>query len=225
MQSLVVYFTHLSLVLSVSLLTDYGIKDVTSKGRGVYPSDGQTLLSCHQYQCMADPGERTGTPPPPLSFDQNEAHLISRSGSTTEYQLRPCACVCAELQESSISRLSWSFVKESAGLFITQKLRSGVYRISQQSYESYIILRDRIVELAWSKVSTKVCGFKFGSIKLHSSSGDSIDLLSRTFCTTMVVSDLCITKQQFARRHVRHIGLSTRSNGGHVGVTNQSCGS
>ena len=25
-----------------------------------------------------------------------------------------CACVCAELQESSISRLSWSFVKEFA---------------------------------------------------------------------------------------------------------------
>ena len=52
-----------------------------------------------------------------------------------------------------------------------------------------------------------------------------VDLLSRNFCTTVAVSELCITKQQFARRHVRHIGLSTRSNGGHVGVTNQSCGS
>ena len=82
-------------------------------------------------------GPNPPLPPPP--------RLIWRSGSATEYQLRPCACVCAELQESSISRLSWSFVKESAGLFIPQKLHSGVHRISQQSYESYIILRDRIV--------------------------------------------------------------------------------
>ena len=96
-----------------------------------------------------------------------------------QYQLRPCACVCAELQESSISRLSWSFVKESAGLFIPQKLRSGMHRISQQSYESYIILRDRIVELAWSKVSTKVCGFKFGSIKLHLTSKRIKEILTQ----------------------------------------------
>ena len=147
---------------------------------------------------MADPGERTGTPPPPpyLSTKMRPEgqenlfwetatppppppHLISRSGSTTEYQLRPCACVCAELQESSISRLSWSFVKESAGLFIPQKLRSGMHRISQQSYESYIILRDRIVELAWSKVSTKVCGFKFGSIKLHLTSKRIKEILTQ----------------------------------------------
>ena len=169
MQSLVVYFTHLSVVLSVSLRTDYGIKVVTSKGWDVYPSDAQTLLSCHQYQWRIL-GRGHGGPGPPF-FDQNEARtlpfppprLIWRSGSATEYQLRPCACVYAELQESSISRLSWSFVKESAGLFIPQKLRSGVHRISQQSYESYIILRHRIVELAWWKVSTKVCGFKFGS--------------------------------------------------------------
>ena len=113
----------------------------------------------------------TASPPPP--------HLISRSGSTTEYQLRPCACVYAALQESSISRLSWSFVKESAGLFIPQKLHSGVHRISQQSYESYIILRDRIVELAWSKVSTKVCGFKFGSIKLHLTSKRIKEILTQ----------------------------------------------
>ena len=85
----------------------------------------------------------------------------------------------AELQESSISRLSWSFVKESAGLFIPQKLRSGMHRISQQSYESYIILRDRIVELAWSKVSTKVCGFKFGSIKLHLTSKRIKEILTQ----------------------------------------------
>ena len=32
----------------------------------------------------------------------------------------------------------------------------------------------------------------------RSSSGDSVDLLSRNFCTTVAVSDLCITKQQFA---------------------------
>ena len=116
-------------------------------------------------------GPNPPLPPPP--------RLIWRSGSATEYQLRPCACVYAELQESSISRLSWSFVKESAGLFIPQKLRSGVHRISQQSYESYIILRDRIVELAWSKVSTKVCGFKFGSIKLHLTSKRIKEILTQ----------------------------------------------
>ena len=63
----------------------------------------------------------------------------------SKYQLRPCACVCAELQESSVSRVLWSFVKEFAGLFIPQKLRSAVHRISQQSYESYVVLRVRIV--------------------------------------------------------------------------------
>ena len=132
---------------------------------------------------VADPGEGTA-PPPYLSTKmkpegQKKNYLIWRSGSTTEYQLRPCACVYAELQESSISRLSWSFVKESAGLFIPQKLRSGMHRISQQSYESYIILRDRIVELAWSKVSTKVCGFKFGSIKLHLTSKRIKEILTQ----------------------------------------------
>ena len=131
---------------------------------------------------VADPGEgprgtrapifrpKWGPPPPPL---------IWRSGSATEYQLRPCACVYAELQESSLSRLSWSFVKESAGLFIPQKLRSGVHRISQQSYESCIILWGRIVELACSKVSTKVCGFKFGSIKLHLTSKRIKEILTQ----------------------------------------------
>ena len=141
---------------------------------------------------MADPGEvPVGPAPTPPFFDQNEARrggknflgdrpIIWRSGSATEYQLRPCPCVYAELQESSISRLSWSFVKESAGLFIPQKLRSGVHRISQQSYESYIILRDRIVELAWSKVSTKVCGFKFGSITLHLTNKRMKEILTQT---------------------------------------------
>ena len=64
-------------------------------------------------------------------------------------------------------------------LFIPQKLRSGVHRISQQSYESYIILRDRIVELAWSKVSTKVCGFKFGSIRFHLTSKRIKEILAQ----------------------------------------------
>ena len=81
-----VYFTHLSLVLSVRYRLFTGKKRVIqwrhqgrlSKGRDAYPSDGQTLLQCHQNQ------------------------------------LRPCACVYAELQESSISRMSWSFVKEFA---------------------------------------------------------------------------------------------------------------
>ena len=86
----------------------------------------------------------------------------------------------AELQlESSISRLSWSFVKESAGLFIPQTLRSGMHRISQQSYESYIILRDRIVELAWSKGSTKVFGFKFLSFTLHLTSKRIKEILTQ----------------------------------------------
>ena len=40
------------------------------------------------------------------------------------------------------------------------------HRIRQQSYESYIYSGIEL-ELAWSKVSTKVCGFTFGSISLH----------------------------------------------------------
>ena len=75
MQSLVFYFTHLSLVLSVSLRTDYGIKVVTSKGRDVYPSDAQTLLSCHQYQWRI---QGRGPVPPTLSFDQNEARRTEK---------------------------------------------------------------------------------------------------------------------------------------------------
>ena len=54
-------------------------------------------------------------------------------------------------------------------------LRKGVtlsctcwHRISPQSYESYIYSGVEL-ELAWSKVSTKACGFTFGSISLHSS--------------------------------------------------------
>ena len=76
MQSLVVYFTHVSLVLSVSLRTDYGIKDITSKGRDVYHLDGQTLLSCHQYQWQIQ--GRGPPPPPPLSFGQNEARRAEK---------------------------------------------------------------------------------------------------------------------------------------------------
>ena len=172
MQSLVVYFTHLSLVLSVRYGLITASRSLQAKGE---MCTLQTRKLCYNAINISGGSWRGHGGPGPPFFDQNEARtlpfppprLIWRSGSATEYQLRPCACVCAELQESSLSRLSWSFVKESAGLFIPQKLRSGVHRISQQSYESYIILRDRIVELAWSKVSTKVCGFKFGSIKLH----------------------------------------------------------
>ena len=51
------------------------------------------------------------------------------------YQLRPCACVCAELKEFALSSYSWSYAQLC---MLTQD-------ISQQSYESYIILRDRIV--------------------------------------------------------------------------------
>ena len=32
----------------------------------------------------------------------------------TGFTVHPCACVCAELQESSLPRLLWSFVKEFA---------------------------------------------------------------------------------------------------------------
>ena len=46
-----------------------------------------------------------------------------------------CACVCAELQESSISRLSWSFVKEFAVSSGVEATLSCALRISQQSCE------------------------------------------------------------------------------------------
>ena len=84
MQQLVVHFTS-SLVLSLRYSV-YGkkgqnsevIKEDTSKGRDVYPSNGQTLFQCHHYQLL------------------------------------PCSqlCMCRIATYNSVSRLSWSFVKE-----------------------------------------------------------------------------------------------------------------
>ena len=86
------------------------------------------------------------------------------------YVLVP-SCVCAELQDNSVSRLSWSFVKE----FIVSSYRLSYaqpciidtgYRKSTKFWELHTDSRIEL-ELAWSKVSTKVCGFTFGSILLH----------------------------------------------------------
>ena len=49
--------------------------------------------------------------------------------------------IARELNLSSVMVLR----KGVCGLFIPQKLRSAVHRISQQSYESYVVLRVRIV--------------------------------------------------------------------------------
>ena len=77
----------------------------------------------------------------------------------------------AEFSENSISRLSWSFIKE----FAVSSCRCTAvamlscacwHRVSEQSYESYIYSWIEL-ELAWFKVSTKVSGFTFRSISLH----------------------------------------------------------
>ena len=79
-------------------------------------------------------------------------------------------CSFAELQENSISHLSsvWSFVRSLQSLHTVEATLSCVcwHRISQQSYDSYLYSRTEL-ELAYSKVSTKVCGFTFGPISLH----------------------------------------------------------
>ena len=114
MQSLVVYFTHLSLVLSVRYGLITASRSLQAKGE---MCTLQTRKLCYDAinisggswgGATGDPGPHFSTkmrpePSPPLP---PPPRLIWRSGSTTEYQLRPCACVCAELQESSISRLS-----------------------------------------------------------------------------------------------------------------------
>ena len=159
------------------------MKDITSKGRDVYPLDGQTLLSCHQYQWQIQ--GRGPPPPPPLSFGQNEARRAEKKLSYLKVWIHHwisitslCLCICRIARELNLSSVM-VLCRGVCSLFIPQKLPSGLHRISQQSYERYIILRDRIVELAWSKVSTKVCGFKFGSIKLHLTSKRIKEILTQ----------------------------------------------
>ena len=55
-----------------------------------------------------------------------------------------CLCMCRIARELNLSSVM-VLRKGLCGLFIPQKLRSAVHRISQQSYESYIVLRVRIV--------------------------------------------------------------------------------
>ena len=43
-----------------------------------------------------------------------EGVFLIRCLLNTGFTVHPCACVCAELQESSLPRLLWSFVKEFA---------------------------------------------------------------------------------------------------------------
>ena len=135
MQLLVVYFTHQSLVLSVRYRLITASRTLQPKGEMCTLQTGK--LCYHAINISGrSMGEARGARPPFL-FDQNEVRrakknilghcppfisasgwppppppLIWRSGSATEYHLRPCACVYAELQEKSISSLSWSFVKE-----------------------------------------------------------------------------------------------------------------
>ena len=157
----------------------------------MYPSDGQTLLSCHQYQWGI---QGRGLRPPPLSFDQNEARRAEKIFWGDGPPPPPpylkvwihhwisitslCLCICRIARELTLSSVL-VLRRGVCSLFIPQKLRSGMHRISQQSYESYIILRDRVVELAWSKVSTKVFGFKFLSFTLHLTSKRIKEILTQ----------------------------------------------
>ena len=82
-----------------------------------------------------------------------------------------CLCmyvsrIARELSLSSVTVLR----KGVCSLLKPLKLRSAMHvdRINQQSYESYIILRDRIVVgMVKSLNHCRVCGFTFGSISLH----------------------------------------------------------
>ena len=80
-----------------------------------------------------------------------------------------CLCMCRIARELNLSSVM-VLRKGVCSLFITLKIRSAMHvdtaGISRQSYESYILLRDRI-EVGLVKVSTTVCGFTFGSISLH----------------------------------------------------------
>ena len=72
-----------------------------------------------------------------------------------------CLCICrltTELNLSSVVVLHKGEATLSCACW---------YRISQQSYESPDIYSRIELELAQSKVSTKVCGFRFRSISLH----------------------------------------------------------
>ena len=69
-------------------------------------------------------------------------------------------------KRTQISRLSWSFIAVSSYHWSYSQLCNSWHRISQQSYETYVYSGIEL-ELAWSKVSTKVCGFTFRSISPH----------------------------------------------------------
>ena len=76
-------------------------------------------------------------------------------------------CSYAELPENSISCLSWSFVKE----FAVSSYRWSYAQLcmltqdkSAKLWELHILGIE--LELVWSKVSARVCGFTFGSISL-----------------------------------------------------------
>ena len=78
-------------------------------------------------------------------------------------------CMCRIARELSLSSVT-VLRKGVCSLHKPLKLRSAVHvdRINQQSYESYIIPRDRIaVGMVKSLNHCRVCGFTFGSISLH----------------------------------------------------------
>ena len=96
--------------------------------------------------------------------------VITLSISITSF----CLCMCRIARELNLS----SFMvlrKVVCSLFVPLKLRSAVHvdRISQQSYESYIILLDRIVVGLFKSLNEKsqprsvASHPAFGSISLH----------------------------------------------------------
>ena len=102
-------------------------------------------------------------------------------------------CSNAELQESSISHLSWSFIKEFAvSSCIPLMLRSAVYvdtgYVNKVMSWPVTYTPGIELEMAWSKVSTKVCGFTFGSISLH--------LISKR------IKEILIQKQQYNAKYL-----------------------
>ena len=93
-----------------------------------------------------------------------------------------CLCMCRIARDLSLSSVM-VLRKGVCSLLKPLKLRSAVHvdRINKQSYESYIILRDRIVVgLVKSLDHCKVCGFTFGSISLHLISKRIKEILTQT---------------------------------------------
>ena len=78
MQSLVVYFTHVSLVLSVRYRLITASRTLQAKGEMCTLQTGKLCYHAINISAWQIQGSGPGPPPPPLSFDQNEARRAEK---------------------------------------------------------------------------------------------------------------------------------------------------